>query len=158
MSTTPTIAPNPTTTSGYVQVLADCVGIDGLLTYAIPTGMTIHLGDILTVPLGNRYVGAVALELATAIEPEPGHYDQAGLWRGQFRCVAAVVLGIDRQNRRLLPHPLIQTAKAALPPKLLDRSSYRVRLKLMGRSDDANLSAAARELDFLQAHAASKNA
>jgi primosomal protein N' (replication factor Y) len=44
-----------------VQVLVDCIGIDRLLTYRVPDELAIKIGDILTVPLGERYVGAIAI-------------------------------------------------------------------------------------------------
>jgi primosomal protein N' (replication factor Y) len=164
MSTPPTapdlniVQDQVSTSSGYVQVLADCVGIDGLLTYAIPQGMTIHLGDILTVPLGNRYVGAVALEFTAAIDS-----NQEITIKPVYGVVSSGVLPpsfweLIAKTADYYRTPLIQTAKAALPPKLLDRSSYRVHLKTNTTTDTANLSAAAREvLAFLQAHSASKN-
>jgi primosomal protein N' (replication factor Y) len=162
MSTSPSSAPATTTsppaTSGLVQVLADCVGIEGLLTYSIPAGMTIHLGDILTVPLGNRYVGAVALEFGDLAAPE-----QDITIKPVYGVVSSGVLPqsfweLIAKTADYYRTPLIQTAKAALPPKLLDRSSYRIRLNPDAIADEAELSIAAREvLNFLQAHATSKN-
>jgi primosomal protein N' (replication factor Y) len=112
-----------------VQVLVDCHGIEGLLTYAIPVGMQIEVGDILTVPLGARYVGAIALSFVDASEqPE---------FEGAIKPVSALVsTGIFPTHYwQLLARtaeyyrtPLIQTVKTALPPKLMDRGSYRIRI------------------------------
>lgn len=110
-----------------VQVLADCPGIEGLLTYSIPPGMTIALGDILTVPLGNRHVGAIALNLTTASEQME--------FEGEIKPVSEIVsTGIFPPHYwemlvRIAEYyrtPLMQTVKTALPPKLMDRGSYRI--------------------------------
>jgi primosomal protein N' (replication factor Y) (superfamily II helicase) len=112
-----------------VQVLVDCQGIEGLLTYSIPAGMKIAVGDILTVPLGARYVGAIALDLAIASEqPE---------FDGAIKPVSSLVsTGIFppyywqllARTAEYYRTPLIQTVKTALPPKLMDRGSYRIRI------------------------------
>ena len=47
----------------FVTVIVDCIGIDDLLTYSIPDDVELQIGDILSVPLGNRQVGAIALEI-----------------------------------------------------------------------------------------------
>lgn len=132
-----------------VEVLADCPGIEGLLTYAIPTGMTIAVGDILTVPLGNRYVGAIALNLTTASEQKE--------FEGEIKLVSEIV-----STGMFPPHyweilvrtadyyrtPLMQTVKTALPPKLMDRGSYRIRINDQKLQDaqHQNFSDAARQV------------
>jgi len=131
-----------------VQVLVDCPGMDGMLTYAIPDGMNVMVGDILTVPFGDRYVGAIALEIPTESNFE-----------GEIREVYAVVsTGIFPPHFwQLLTRtadyyrtPIMQTVKAALPPRLMDQSSYRIRID---REVSSSLSAAAQAVwEFLQAH------
>ncbi|WP_019503030.1 primosomal protein N' [Pseudanabaena sp. PCC 6802] len=135
-----------TRTQALVQVLVDCQGIEGLLTYSIPADMKIAVGDILTVPLGARYVGAIALHLVNASEqPE---------FDGEIKPVSSLVsTGIFppyywqllARTAEYYRTPLIQTVKAALPPKLMDRGSYRIRINAQIEAiDEANLSPAAR--------------
>jgi primosomal protein N' (replication factor Y) (superfamily II helicase) len=132
-----------------VQVLADCPGIEGLLTYAIPAGMTIAVGDILTVPLGNRYVGAIALSFTAALAQME--------FEGEIKPVSEIVsTGIFPphywemlvRTAEYYRTPLMQTVKTALPPKLMDRGSYRIRIndQRVEDSQNENLSEAARQV------------
>jgi len=114
--------------SKQVQVLVDFPGMDKLLTYAIPEDLAVKIGDILTVPFGDRYVGGIAINL------DPEELDDQSF---EVKPIYAVV------NTGLFPlyywdtlirtaeyyrTSLLQTVKAALPPKLLDQSSYRLHI------------------------------
>ena len=67
----------------YVEVLVDCPGHTGLLTYRVPAQTPIAPGDILSVDFGARQVGAIAIRL-TATAP-------SDLLPNQIREVAEVV-------------------------------------------------------------------
>jgi primosomal protein N' (replication factor Y) (superfamily II helicase) len=114
---------------GQVRVLVDCVGIDGLLTYKIPPEMEIKVGDILTVPLGTRYVGAIATDISTEINDETSEFALKEVYEivntGLFPFDYWQILSLTANYYRTA---LIQTAKAALPPNLLDQSKYRIRI------------------------------
>ena len=113
----------------YVSVIVDCIGIEDLLTYRISEDINIQVGDILSVPLGNRYVGAIALQISdtsqiTGVETE-------------IKSVSAVVSSgiFPRTYWEMLTRtaeyyrtPVMQTVKTALPPKLLDQSHYRIKI------------------------------
>ncbi|MFN5611869.1 MAG: DEAD/DEAH box helicase, partial [Pseudanabaena sp.] len=114
----------------YVSVIVDCIGIEDLLTYRIPEDINIQIGDILSVPLGNRHVGAIALQISdtSAI----ANLDT------EIKSVSAVVSSgiFPRAYWEMLIRtadyyrtPVMQTVKTALPPKLLDQSHYRIKVK-----------------------------
>ncbi|NUN63595.1 primosomal protein N' [Pseudanabaena biceps] len=144
----------------YVNVLVDCIGIDDLLTYRIPEDIDIQVGDILSVPLGNRQVGAIALQISGTspvkdIETE-------------IKSISTVISSgiFPKTYWQMLTHtaeyyrtPLIQTVKTALPPKLLDQSHYRIKVKpdhLVPAKIDLDVhalpKAAQMVWDFLQEH------
>lgn len=132
MSLTPDCTPDCTFVR-YVNVLVDCIGIDDLLTYGIPEDVDIQIGDILSVPLGTRHVGAIALQISDA-----STIDTFKIKDIEVKSISAVVSsGIFPQNYwqmliRTADYyrtPLIQTVKTALPPKLLDQSHYRIKIK-----------------------------
>jgi primosomal protein N' (replication factor Y) len=116
----------------YVSVLVDCIGIDDLLTYRIPKDVDIQVGDILSVPLGNRHVGAIALQISDT--------SQIADTETEIKSVSAVVSSgiFPKTYWEMLIRtadyyrtPLIQTVKTALPPKLLDQSHYRIKMKTL---------------------------
>jgi primosomal protein N' (replication factor Y) (superfamily II helicase) len=113
----------------FVEVLADCPGHTGLLTYRIPPGDTIHPGDILSVDFGSRQVGAIAVRLTSDLPAE--------LSAAQIRDVAEVVSsslfppGYWELLERVADYyytPLMTAIRVAMPPGLLQRSQRRVRL------------------------------
>jgi len=135
-----------------VQVLVDCVGIDQLLTYAIPDELTVRVGDILTVPLGQRSVGAIAV--AFIEQPEaPVAYElkniHAVINTGLFPSDYWQILNLTANYYRT---SLIQTAKAALPPNLLDQSSYRIKVNPHINQPEKLGTAAQIVWNFLQEH------
>jgi primosomal protein N' (replication factor Y) len=114
----------------YVNVIVDCIGIDDLLTYRIPDDLDIQIGDILSVPLGNRQVGAIALQISDT--------SQITDTETEIKSVIAVVSsGIFPKTywemlirtAEYYRTPVMQTVKTALPPKLLDQSHYRIKVK-----------------------------
>ncbi len=115
-----------------VQVLVDCVGIDRLLTYTVPDELTVRVGDILTVPFGERYVGAIAIKLNPNLDNSINtnyEYELKNVYAvvntGLFPPDYWQILNLTADYYRT---SLIQTVKAALPPKLLDQSRYRIRV------------------------------
>ena len=144
----------------YVSVLVDCIGLDDLLTYRIPKDIDIQIGDILSVPLGNRHVGAIALQISDT--------SQIADTETEIKSVSAVVSSgiFPKTYWEMLIHtadyyrtPLIQTVKTALPPKLLDQSHYRIKVKQenlfppKAEIDSLALPKAAQMVwDFLQEH------
>ncbi|CAN1212322.1 primosomal protein N' [Tumidithrix helvetica PCC 7403] len=160
------VASQPHQTPEFVQVLVDCIGIEELLTYRIPAEMTVQIGDILSVPLGNRHVGAIALHF-------PNQQELAE-FTGETKAIAAIVSTgmLSPKYWELLLHTadyyrtaLMQTVKVALPPKLMDQGCYRVKIRQeqTERGETVNshpipaLSPAAQAVwAFLEEHAQSK--
>jgi len=107
------------------QVLVDCPGIEDLLSYAIPAGLPIARGDIVTVPLGKRLVNGIVMEvcsLKSDLDLRPIE-----------SCLSTSILPdtyweLLRMTSSYYATPLMQTVKVALPPKLLRQSADRVRL------------------------------
>lgn len=136
----------------YVEVLVDCPGQQGLLTYRIPVGIEIQPGDILSVMFGTRQVGAIAVRLTPTLPPD--------LVAAQVRDVIEVV------SRSLFPPgywqlleqvaayyytPLMAAIRVALPPGILQRSQRRVRLQKPQGAVPASLSVTAqRVLELLE--------
>ena len=112
----------------FVSVLVDCIGIDDLLTYRVPEDVDVQIGDILSVPLGTRHVGAIALQIS----------DTSTIGDTDIKSISSVVSSgiFPKTYWQMLTRtadyyrtPLIQTVKTALPPKLLDQSQYRIKIK-----------------------------
>lgn len=136
-------------TTAYVQVLADCPGLEDLLTYAIPPELNIQPGDLLNVPLGNRIVSAIAVQITDQIEATYHIKPITALvcpsllpsWYWQF---------LER-TANYYRTPLVSTLKVALPPGLLTNSHYR--LQPLQPQYLPQLSAAAQAVwQFLQQH------
>ncbi len=113
----------------FVEVLVDCPGHTGLLTYRIPSGETIQPGDVLSVDFGSRQVGAIAVRLTSTLPPD--------LVAAQIREVVEVVstslfpAGYWELLERVAHYyytPLMTAIRVAMPPGLLQRSQRRVRL------------------------------
>lgn len=114
----------------FVSVIVDCIGIDDLLTYRIPEDVHIQIGDILSVPLGSRQVGAIALDISdTSIIADS---------ETEIKSINSVVSSgifpktyweMLKRTADYYRTPLMQTIKTALPPKLLDQSHYRIKVK-----------------------------
>ncbi|QDZ38751.1 primosomal protein N' [Euhalothece natronophila Z-M001] len=122
--------PDNSQTAQWVEVLVDCPDIPGLLTYHLPSEMTVQPGDILSVPLRNQIVGGIAIRLVSSL-PE-------NLSENQIRDVETVVsesLFPPRYWQLLekVAHyycsPLLSVIHTALPPGLLGKSQLRIRLK-----------------------------
>ncbi|MBD2177997.1 primosomal protein N' [Pseudanabaena sp. FACHB-1998] len=141
----------------FVSVIVDCIGIDDLLTYRIPEDMEIQVGDILSVPLGSRQVGAIALQISDT--------SQINESETEIKSISAVVSSgiFPKTYWNLLTKtaayyrtPIMQTVKTALPPKLLDQSHYRIKIKSTQEDLQTNLQplpkAAQMAWDFLQEH------
>ncbi|OIP78011.1 MAG: primosomal protein N' [Oscillatoriales cyanobacterium CG2_30_44_21] len=111
----------------YVSVIVDCIGIEDLLTYHIPEDIEIQVGDVLSVPLGNRQVGAIALQIS----------DTSTITDVKIKSVSSIISSgiFPKTYWKMLVRtaeyyrtPLMQTVKTALPPKLLDQSHYRIKI------------------------------
>lgn len=111
----------------YVSVIVDCIGIEDLLTYRIPEDIEIQVGDVLSVPLGNRQVGAIALQIS----------DTSTITDVEIKSVSSIISSgiFPKTYWEMLVRtadyyrtPLMQTVKTALPPKLLDQSHYRIKI------------------------------
>lgn len=114
---------------GWVEVLVDCPGAQGLYTYRVPPDLEVQPGDILSVPFGSQQVGAIAIDCATLL-PE-------GLEPDQVRAVEAIVhagffsplyWSLLKRVAAYYSTPLIAVIRVALPPGLLTRSQRRIRL------------------------------
>jgi primosomal protein N' (replication factor Y) len=113
----------------WVEVLVDCPGVQGLYTYRCIPGITIHPGDILSVPFGHQQIGAIAIRLLADL---PDDLDPSTV-----KPVEEVVSsGFFAPHYWALLHrvasyyctPLIQVVRTAMPPGLLGRSQRRIRL------------------------------
>ncbi|WP_404784583.1 primosomal protein N' [Altericista sp. CCNU0014] len=131
----------------YVEVLVDCPGHTGLLTYRVPAGVAIAPGDILSVDFGARQVGAIAVRLTATPPPD--------LAPEQIREVAEAVSdslfppGYWALLERVADYyytPLMTAIRVALPPGLLQRSQRRVRLLRSEMLDLKTLSVPARQI------------
>ncbi|MGF1676114.1 MAG: primosomal protein N', partial [Rivularia sp. (in: cyanobacteria)] len=49
----------------WVEVLVDCPGMTGLLTYGLPQELEVKPGDILSVPLNTQTIGGIAIRILT---------------------------------------------------------------------------------------------
>ena len=143
----------------FVSVLVDCIGIEDLLTYRVPKDVDVQIGDILSVPLGARHVGAIALQIS----------DTSTISDTEIKSISAVVSSgiFPKPYWQMLTRiaeyyrtPLIQTVKTALPPKLLDQSHYRIKIKsqsfLLPKAEESSQhklpKASQMVWDFLQEH------
>jgi primosomal protein N' (replication factor Y) (superfamily II helicase) len=139
----------------YVEVLVDCPGHIGLLTYRVPEDVAIAPGDILSVDFGARQVGAIAIRLTATLPPD--------LALEQIREVAEVVSdslfpsGYWALLERVADYyytPLMTAIRVALPPGLLQRSQRRVRLLILEIPDAQSIgSTAQRIVELLQSSA-----
>lgn len=142
------------THNGWIEVLVDCPGAQGIYIYRLPIGLEVQPGDILSVPFGASQVGAIAIRM---VDQPP-----ADLAPDKIRDIEDVVSGgffptayWELLNRVAAYYytPLIQVIRVALPPGLLGRSQRRIRLVgEVKHGADAFLSSTARQiLALLQA-------
>ncbi|MDY6784336.1 MAG: primosomal protein N' [Cyanobacteriota bacterium] len=113
----------------WVEVLVDCPGIEQLLTYELPSELSVQPGDILSVPIGGRVAGGIAIRL---LESPP-----IDLARDRIRAVEEVIAAgffpsfywqlIERVARYYFT-PILAVIRVALPPGLLKPSQQRIRL------------------------------
>jgi primosomal protein N' (replication factor Y) len=131
-------------TQPWVEVLVDCPGAQGLYTYALPVGLTVQVGDILSVPFGTQQVGAIAVRFLSALPTDLG--------ADQIRSVDEIVSAgffppsywaLLNQVAQYYHTSLMQVVKVALPPGLLARSQRRIRFL---KEEDIPLTAAARHI------------
>ncbi|NJK34431.1 MAG: primosomal protein N' [Oscillatoriales cyanobacterium SM2_2_1] len=128
----------------HIGVLVDCSQIEEVLTYRVPPEWSVQVGDILTVPLGSRYVAGIALQVGVDPGDRPCKPIAAVVRSGLLPADFWQLLHLTATYYRT---PLWQVVKTALPPKLLDRANYR--LRVIGESQA--LTGAAREVwEFLQ--------
>ncbi|MBW4468146.1 MAG: primosomal protein N' [Pegethrix bostrychoides GSE-TBD4-15B] len=139
-------------TAGWVEVLVDCPGAQGLYTYVLPAELLVQAGDILSVPFGAQQVGAVAIRLLEQLPPDlpplnlrpvsevVSHaFFPAGYWQ------------LLEQVAIYYRSSLMQVIRVALPPGLLGRSQRRLRLIGLGHPEQATHPAAQQILALLQA-------
>lgn len=132
------------------QVLVNCPGIEELLSYIVPPNFLIARGDIVTVPLGKRFVSGIVMEIVET------NGDHALTLRPIESCVSTSILPdsyweLLNRTSQYYCTPLIQTTKAALPPKLIEQSSHRV--KLINVNSDLPLTEEAQIVfDFLKSY------
>jgi len=107
----------------------DCPGLEGLLTYRIPADLSVKPGDILTVPLNNRQVGAIAIRLLAS---PPADVPLAKIREVEdVVCTGFFGTSYWQVLERVAQYyctPLISVVRGALPPGLLMRSQRRIRL------------------------------
>jgi primosomal protein N' (replication factor Y) (superfamily II helicase) len=115
--------------AGWVEVLVDSPGAQGLFTYRVPPGVTVQAGDILSVPFGAQPAGGIAIR---CLAQPPTDLDPA-----KIRDIEDVVAAgffpsgywpLLERVARYYQTPLLQAVKVALPPGLLRRAQRRVRL------------------------------
>lgn len=113
----------------FVSVIVDCLWINDLLTYRVPEDIHIQVGDILSVPLGDRQVGAIALDISDTstisedIEIKPiSSVVGSGIFPKTYWQLLTRIADYYRT-------PVMQVFKTTLPPKLLDQSHYQIKVK-----------------------------
>ncbi|MEA5593852.1 primosomal protein N' [Rivularia sp. UHCC 0363] len=140
----------------WVEVLVDCPGMTGLLTYGLPEQLEVKPGDILSVPLNTQTVGGIAIRKLTKppqnipIEKIRNIEDvvSAGFFPHSY-------WQLLNQVAAYYYTPLIKVIRVALPPGLLGKSQRRIRLISNQNTFISSLSPAARKiLDLLQAQPA----
>lgn len=113
----------------WVEVLADCIGLDNLYTYKVSSDLIVKSGDILSVPFGNSLVGAIAIRFVA--------HPPANLPLENIKEVEEVITSgfFPEYYWQLLEKvanyyycDLITVVRVALPPGLLGRSQKRIRL------------------------------
>jgi primosomal protein N' (replication factor Y) (superfamily II helicase) len=116
-------------TAQWVEVLVDCPGAQGLFTYRLPPDLSIHPGDVLSVPFGSQQVGAIAIrltpQLPTDLDPTTIRPVEDIISQGFFPPAYWTLL--ERVGQYYCTS-LMQVVKVALPPGLLGRSQRRIRL------------------------------
>ncbi|MBW4546579.1 MAG: primosomal protein N' [Symplocastrum torsivum CPER-KK1] len=133
----------------WIEVLVDCPGTQGLFTYRLPSELSVHPGDVLSVPFGAQQLGAIAIRLLDSPPPD--------LAPDKIREVEDVVSAgfFPTSYWQLLERvaqyyctPLMSVIRVALPPGLLGRSQRRVRLNASALPNQADtfVGATARQL------------
>ncbi len=139
---------SPESATEWVEVLVDCPGQQGLYTYKVAPELGVQPGDILSVPFGNRQLGAIALHLLssppTQLDPEKIKSVEEIICRNYFPTHYWELL--DRVAR-YYQTSLLQVMNVALPPGLLSQSQRRIRLKgKIPAQGDLFLSTSAKEI------------
>ena len=135
------------TAYGLVEVLVDCPGSEALYTYNVPAQFNVRVGDILSIPFGDRIVGGIAIRFV----------DSAALDfpLDRIKDIEDVVAsGLFRsdywewliQIAEYYYTPLIQVIKVALPPGLLAKSQRRIKLGTESLAPDIFLGQSARQI------------
>lgn len=113
----------------WANVLVDCPGINDVLTYVVPSGWMVRVGDVVQVPVSSKTVGGIVMRLCTSLPVQ--------LQGIKIRPIAAIVAPqfLPATYLQLLARvadyycaPLMRVVQTALPPGLLQRSQHRVRL------------------------------
>ncbi|AFY39427.1 replication restart DNA helicase PriA [[Leptolyngbya] sp. PCC 7376] len=114
----------------WVEVLVDSSYAQGLFTYAIPPGLTVNPGDIVTVNFGSQQLGAIAIRLLphipSSLDPERIKPIEGIVAQGFFSPNYWQLL---LQVADYYQADTMAVIKAALPPGLLRRSQTRIRLR-----------------------------
>jgi len=124
-----------TARSPWLEVLVDCPGVEKLFIYRVPDDLAVQVGDVVSVPFGSQQVGAIAVRfIAEAQLPE--FLTTQGLAHTQVKPIEDVLAqGLFPPTywqllERVTTYygaPLMTTIRAALPPRLLQRSQRRLR-------------------------------
>ncbi len=124
----------------WVSALVDSPGAQGLYTYEVRGGLSVQVGDILSVPFGAQQVGAIALFLETDVSK----LDLQGTELSKIRPIESVICAgffpthywaLLHQVAQYYQTSLMQVVRAALPPGLLSRSQRRLKLRDLGTVD-----------------------
>ncbi|MBD2104380.1 primosomal protein N' [Leptolyngbya sp. FACHB-261] len=115
----------------WVEVLVDCAGVQDLYTYAVPPGLKVSTGDIVSVPFSSSQVGGIVVRCLSQLPTE--------LTSTQIRLVVEVVspsffsapfwILLERVAAYYCT-PLVQAVRVALPPGLLARAQRRIRCQM----------------------------
>ncbi len=133
---------------GWVEVLVDCPGAQGLYTYDC-AGLSVEPGDILSVPFGSQQLGAIAVRgfntLPDTLDPETIRAVD------DIICAKFFPLHYWSLLQRVASYyqtSMMAVIRVALPPGLLGRSQRRIRLQpeAIPPGADTFLNPAAREL------------
>ncbi|NEO85147.1 MAG: primosomal protein N' [Spirulina sp. SIO3F2] len=119
------------TSTLWANVLVDCPGITDVLTYVVPSELTVQPGDVVQVPVGSRTMSGIVARRLTAL-PD-------GLRGVRVKPIAVIVapqflpadyLELLVQVADYYYAPLVRVVQTALPSGLLQRSQHRIRLRV----------------------------
>ncbi|MEI6381771.1 MAG: primosomal protein N' [Cyanobacteriota bacterium ELA615] len=138
--------------SSWVDVLVDCPGLDGLFTYSVPLELHIQAGDVVVVPFGRQNVSGIVLNCQdTAPDHIPLEKVKPVLYLVATGFFTREYWQILEKVADYYHCDLLAVIRCALPPAILAKSQFRLRLKENENFEIRDLSPEAKQiLEMLQ--------